>query len=621
MLLTVARLRPAVEGHAALVDRALAALFTNPDLPMNLDGLTELAGPDDDVTDLLLAILNEAGVKNDFVSFLRARGVDLKPPASLAEIWDAIVAHVATQTLGAPEDADFDFDALARFAARAKAFRCRIKVAGHVAGSGAFVSPRMVLTAEHVIAPFTDVVKDHDTRGEAVDPADLPRVTILDSNGQEHLANVAWWLPVHPEEHAGRPPPADAGQTHCDVALLKVVKPVGRIHGCIPLPDPPIAWTGTRRFALVHYPDGAARGFCPGVVRRRGGGELRLLHNVDTEGGSSGGAGFDRDFGFLGLHQGRVDQLRQLVPFELYAGDTAFRSVLGGDLAPKYLWSLDGDIDGQLVIGRANFFLGLGEILEHPEGKLRGLWVRRLPGERTTGLSFSFDILRAFLALQEDPARPTPRHVCHQIPTAMGQTEMIDPIARALLGEDAADAARPGVRAGETSKVAEERDRAERLVRALDTAAAEAGQIHWFFFEPPPDEGQLAETALIQIEHLVDWITLQKNLRIVLAGFEEYKFAPLLFQRIEDAAPARRPGLLSDPVGTFTREDVLVTLKGALADLTPTADIDQPILEDLTDQVVHGLQEARPGAYRRDALATAVDRVRERVKLRMGDGA
>jgi hypothetical protein len=619
MLLTVAKLRPAVENHAILVDRALSTLFANPEAPINLDGLAELTGPGEEVTDYLLAVLNEADVKDDFVAYLRARGVDLAPPASLADIWDDIAPHINGQTIGQPEDPDFDFNALAAFIARAKAFRCRVKVGGDVAGSGAFVSPRLVLTAEHVVTPYTEIIADHALRDETPDRTVLPKVAVIDGNGDEHPAHVIWWLPVHPNERNGDLPPDTAARTHCDVALLKVVKPVGHIHGRITLPNPPTDWIGTRRFALVHYPKGNARGFTPGAVRRRGG-ELRLQHDVDTAGGSSGGAGFDRDFAFLGLHQGRVDQRRQLVPYDLYAQDADFRGHLNRDVAPRLLWSLDGDIDGPLIIGRQAFFVGLSHMLENPNGRLKGIWMRRLPSARTAGLSFSYDMLQAFLDLQEATTRTNPQHRCIKVSTALAQSQLIAPLAEALLTGGADNAAQPGVRRGETSPVAEARDRAEALAKALDRQAKAADQIYWLFFEQPPNE-ELSDNALVELEHLIDWISLQQNLRLIIAGFEQYRFAPLQFQRIEDAAAVRKPGLLVDPIGTFGREDVRVTLQGAIADLTPNEVTSAAVLDDLVDQVVQGLPETRPGAFRRDDFGTAVDRIRALMKLRMGVGA
>lgn len=133
----------------------------------------------------------------------------------------------------------------------------------------------------------------------------LPALQVVASDGEPYSARYVWHSPVHENDRLGRLPSGPGAADHRDVALLRVMLPLGQSYGRIELPDPPISWSGPRLLALVHYPDGERRGFCTGRVLREADTDLRLRHNVRTAPGSSGGPGFDRNLEFIGLHQGR----------------------------------------------------------------------------------------------------------------------------------------------------------------------------------------------------------------------------------------------------------------------------------------------------------------------------
>ena len=612
MSLTAQHLREVLQKHSVIVDQALEALFPDPDAPVNLDALRVLTGDGQDLADVLEQVIETGDEDGDMTArleaFLNARGIALIK-RSEGETWDQGITPFPGTVIAEPVPNDFPLQKVGQFALRASAFRCRIRVGGTEEGSGAFISKRLVLTAAHVIEKVTQAQ-------EQGNGAPVPRIEIDASDGRRFEARLAWSSPVHDDERTGGLPPSGDTATHLDIALLRVGLPIGLSYGYCDLPDPVIDWTGPRLMTLVHYPDGNRRGLTRGRVQRNAADDIRLLHDVDTQGGSSGGLAFDRDLHFIGVHQGRWDSFRRLVPHALFARNADFVDTVQRDQPRRYLWSLEDDIDSQIIIGRLNFFSGLTAMLEEPGSLLRGIWVRRLDTSTTTGLNFSFDMLTAFLKNRTQPSDPQSHHICHRIPTDLEEQDLIADIAGQVLGA-AARAAHAGVRAGETSDVAEDRDRAFRLAQDMQRSASEANATFWLFFEPPPDD-KLSDTARTQFEHLVEWLGTQRNLRIILAGFEQYSLAPLKFQRITEADTARRPGLLVDPLGQFTDEDVKVTLEAMLEDLNAEDNIEPLILNDLVGQVTKNMEEIQDGVYSFGELGRAVDRIRTAVKLRAG---
>ncbi|RQP05871.1 MAG: serine protease [Paracoccus sp. BP8] len=622
MAVTANRIRAVLGAHAATVEEALAFLFPDPDRPVNLDGLRETAEEGDDLADVLAAVLNDSGTSGSFIAFLGARGIELRPLQPNAPIWDAVRRRRGAESaIPEPEPNDFPFDPLAAFATRARQFRCRILLDRRVMGSGAFVSARLVLTAAHVIEELI-CARQPQPALPGADPAAVPaagphlhQIRILASDGRRYPARLVWHSPVHACEHdGGLPPPAEAA-SHRDVALLRVLLPLGHSYGHIELPPQPVEWTGPRMLALVHYPRGKARGFVSGRVLRRKD-DIRLQHDIATEPGSSGGPGFDTDLRFIGLHQGRTGGRGRLVPHSQFAAEPAFLDAIRQDCPPRYLWSLDGNLDGPIIIGRQQFFAGLAAMVEQPDSLLRGLWIRRLDTSRATGLGFSFDMLRAFLASQRPAAQAMVRDVLWRVPTALSTENLLDGLARMALDRPAAEA-HAGVRGHETSRVAEQRDRAQRLAQELQRRAEAEDRIFWFFLETPPG-GELAEPVLAEFEHLVEWLVAHRNLRLILAGFEQYALAPLRFQNAEEALTARRPGLLVDPLGRFTDADIAVTLAAMLRDLTGEEALDPMLAEDMVRQVTHGLPQLHPGIYDFDHMRRATRRLQSCVRKRMG---
>lgn len=253
-----ARLRPVLAATPDLVDDALRALFPGPDPTVNLAGIRTAVDQLDGVLDaaeMMMRLLEKHRMVDRCLAFLRARGVDLAP-SDPAAIWDmdsdpdlpgAVPGRAARES-------DFPDDRLADFLPRAKAFRCLIRIGGEPRGSGAFVSPRLVMTAGHVIAPLT-AAREAVAAGM---PVPLPAVEVLTSDGASYPAHYAWHRPEHPADRAGKVPPPDQGARFCDVALLRVAAPVGVSFGHVDLIRKSKDWSGKMRMALVHYPRGRA---------------------------------------------------------------------------------------------------------------------------------------------------------------------------------------------------------------------------------------------------------------------------------------------------------------------------------------------------------------------------
>lgn len=537
-MLTAAALAAVIAAHRPVVDETLRFLGAGA-AEYNLDAIevqAMLRGRD--TADMLLSLLDQMQQTDAFLVMLRARQIAL-PQGAPAPFAPLPAAH--DMAIGQVTEGGFDLDELGRFAFSAKAFRCRILIDGAPWGSGAFVSPRLVLTAAHVIESLT--------HGQ--------RLEVMAEDGTRHVARKVWDSPCHPDEHLGGLPPTAAAVSNADAALLKLLHPVGRRLAAISLPeglDP--NWTGPRHLFLVHFPQGEDTGGSPGRVLRNPG-ELRLVHDIATEPGSSGGPGFDRGLRFVGLHQGRLrgGNNRRLVPFDRFAANSAFRDEIAADSRLRALWSLDGSPDGHLVLGRSLFVdaaraLALGEV-----PMLAGLWVRPADTAMSTGLSFSHRILTALLQGLDVAADVT------LIPTEQASGDLIATID-SLTGADPATP-RAGVRGDETTLTASDADRAAALMDRLGALAA-AGRQQWLFFENPP-EG-LGQRAQFQMEHIVRLALRIAGVHVVLAGFETYGLVDTRFESIDDVQTSTRPGLLVEILGDTPVADIRATLTEACRD-------------------------------------------------------
>lgn len=607
-ILTEAQLAPIIVDKPDLVINALRDIYSDQSSTVSLDALQEVAEDSQGLfstAELLLAALVKHGQEGRFVNYLRPRGIDLDP-VEVQPAGDAALPGFCGGAAAGPVAADFPFDVLNRFTREASAFRCLIRVDGAEMGSGAFVSARLVLTAAHVIEALTQVLAGAGNGGAP--PANTPKLDILASDGNSYPARLAWFLPADAVEHQGQLPSAATAADFADAALLRVDRPLGRLYGAIRLPDPPVDWTGCGRFMLVHYPDGAQQDFAPGWILRNGREDIRQQHNVMTQGGSSGGPGFDRDGHFLGLHQGRWNNVRRLVPYDQFANNADFRAEIASDSPPRYLWSLNGSLDGHLLIGRGPFFDGLTAIIEGGAPMLRGIWIKRTRTERDEGLSFSFRILQALLQAQDQP------HLMVRVPTDLANADLIERVRDLVFEAEDADSASPGVLEDETTATAHDDDRAEKLADALSKYATDTGRTIWLYFDNPPS-GLLQDTQ-IQLEHLVEELIQRPGLRLVLAGFETYDLLPQQFSTIAEARQSAAPGLFIEYLANFKRTDVEATAKSisAALQLNWTGDL----LTEMVNRAVNGVPELAASVYSLEQLGRVAEQLRREAKASYG---
>ncbi|OYX44850.1 MAG: hypothetical protein B7Z02_03260 [Rhodobacterales bacterium 32-67-9] len=534
--LSAEALDPLIGAEPELVQAALRAIYDQQAEPLDLDGVAAAGrGIGKSPGQMLAMILDEDDLAGPFVAFLAARNHPLDAEA-FTDMIVGIKADMET-TLGPIVGIAFDEAKLARFSLQSRGFRCRIKVNGRIMGSGALISPRLVITADHVI---------EKPEGSAGDPV----IEVIASDGLSYPARVAFALPPHENERTGKLPPVTAAATHCDVALLRLDHALGRRYAQAELPPAPVACGGKGPFILVHFPGGKASGISFGEVERTSADDLRQAHTAKAANGSSGGPGFDAEFRFIGLHQGILGRIKRIVPFDRFAANDDFRAALQKDREARFLWSLDGSPDGHIVIGRQDFFDALTAMVEGDAPALKGIWVRRQNIALSTGLSFSHEMLVAFL----DGDRAG--HRVFRIPTGFDVPDLIAEVHRQAFDAGAAGAT-PGVQEHETTRVAHDEDRARTLAGALEEAAIAAGETWWFFLDNPPS-GLLHETQ-VQLEHLVRALLARPHLRLVLSGFETYELVEQMFETVAEARAAALPGLLAEHVGEFGPADVRLT--------------------------------------------------------------
>ncbi|MEM7317742.1 MAG: serine protease [Pseudomonadota bacterium] len=595
-MVNAAHIRIAIKKHQPIVRHALSALFPDPNDPVNYEAVEESVDKDigETLADVLLEILTDAQKVRHFLNFLRARGAD-PVPRDRNEIFANNIARFDGTDIGVPANDSYDFAALGDFAPRAESFRCQIWVNNIFVGSGAFVAPNLVLTAAHVLDPL-----------KAGPQGIVPTLEIRASDERPYAAKCVKLWPYHPDEKAGNLPPGDER----DIALLRIHEPLGQTYGRVDVTGEPPEFEGADLFTLVHYPEGATKGFMPGKVHRAPGAK-RFPHDIDTAGGSSGGPGFDSQFRFLGIHQGKWENAKRLVPYEQFHDDPEFRKLVSENLNQRDMWSLNRDIDGPLIIGRRQFATGLAYMLDNPKSKLCGVWIRREDTTSVRGLGFSFDMLESYLLMQEAPDA-APNHRCIRMAPTLDTNDLLADLAKKASGDESPPDAIAGTTAGQTTDIAFEGSRAEILIQQMDDTARAAGQIWWIYFDNPP-EG-LSPRAQIQFEHIAKSLPASANLRLILAGYETYRLWPLRFANVGSVDGAPRSGLLVEELGPFTRGDVDATLNSMIASLDPQEKLTPVRLREMVDAALDGLTPDNTGEFDSTHLGTVVNRVRQQAK-------
>jgi len=555
-----------------VIDEALAvALAGVPDRPTLADMqlVIDPTGAGLSLAALLLATLKDLRALGGMESVLRQRGL-LGATGRRTSAAKPSRGAIGDLPMEAITQSGFNLEKTPGFVVRALAFRCRILVGNVAAGSGALVSPRLVLTAAHVVESM------------AADAPSRTGLKVWASDGLKYAAHVVWSVGCHPDEHNGRLPPKGKGRRHFDAALLQLDRPLGRMLGTMDLPPHPVVWTGTGHFGLVHFPKGREPGWAPGAIRRTGPKDERQFHNVNTDGGSSGGPGFDNEYTFLGLHQGRWAQFKRIVPYDLYADDPQFCGHIQNDHTPDHPWSLDGSLEGVPIIGRSLFYDALQRIVDGKTPMLRGIWVRRGDQSTTHGLAFSHHMLKGFLGALVSVASPS-QHRVFRLAPELASTDLIGTLATtAGLTEPVAP---HGTTSGQATAVTVDRERAAWLAAALQAAAVAQGMTTWIYFDNPTTG--LTTEMQTQLEHLVAAVLAQPQLRLVLAGMETYRLVSVKFARPEEASDAPMPGVLVELIGHFTKGDVLTTAGAVSRGLGLNWSPD--VIDLIVDRALHGI--------------------------------
>ncbi|WP_448625263.1 trypsin-like serine peptidase [Geodermatophilus sp. URMC 64] len=571
-----AELAEAIRGHPLEAGAALAAVQEGDGPRLTADSLAaaaDLLGRDP--AELWLEQLQHRRLVDAFAAALQGQGVPLTRPEP-ADFAD----HVDPATFTV-------------FSARAQSFRCRVLVNGKVAGSGCLIGPSLVLTAWHVVAVGPP--------GGPQEPAPSIRVALADSTEQDVIVPPSFASFCGDAEYDGRAPRRDADvEGRNDVAVLLMRRPAAAHLGFAGLPATAPATATHGVLFLVHYPEGADRGYGVGQLAKIRNVTARWRHDITTQGGSSGGACFDATLQLAGVHQGKWDGGGRLVPLSRFLAD--LRPLVAADTGPTALWSLDGTESGALVLGRDLFFEAVAAARD-ATGRVRGLRLKRrdVAAGGTTGLAFSHDLLSRLLH----------RHGAGSTLVRIGFDELVTDLVADICRRVTAaglplhplpDPAGPGPVTPESAA----RDRTRQLAAAVEEAAAAAGRTVWFFFDNP--SVALSESARLLLDGFVAAALLQPHLRLVVAGFETVALPGQEFAAPSAATGAGPPGLVVEYLGGFPRGAVLDFLARAHADLTGRP-ADPAVLDQIADRALTPLTSFN-GIYRADDVETVVTALR-----------
>jgi hypothetical protein len=518
----------AIERYPVEAAEALLAMQPYAATPTTLASLVPVAEMlNRDLADVAREMIEAKGWRKGFIQALKARGVPIK-----LQVPDALAARL--------DDVE-----LAKFLPKAQAFRCRVQ-SGPRVGSGCLIGPSLVMTCWHVVAA-----------GPPPAPLATP-ITVRLSDGRKRAVVGPPRYVSFPtdDEYAERWPWQDISfADRHDVVLLQLEHADGARLGFAELPAAAPELPSRSDFFLLDFPGGRSVGWTPGRTAKLRGITGRVGHDAEAAEGSSGGACFNTRFQMIGLHQGRMEQRRRLVPVSRFLD--AVSTVVRGDVAPTALWSLDGTRTGEIVIGRHGFFEAVAETTK-PSTQARGIRLRRRdPGAQgTAGLSFSLRLLQRLLALQPD------RHRLVRIAFDHAGQDLLAAIRLAAAEQGLAvpeATAAPGVRAGESTPEATLNDRARHLTDALNAAAGQ--RLFWMFFQTPT--GGLSEPERFALEAVIGAALVQPALRVVLAGFETMTMPGEEFGSPGEAAGALAAGLIVEDIGWFSKADIRLFLQAA----------------------------------------------------------
>lgn len=546
------------------------------------------------------AMDNVAGFAAGTIAYLAAFG--------LLEQFSAIIAGQTIQAATPEEIANAHIDPAVgtRLFTKTVLARCAIFRGTEFRGTGSLVGPSLVLTCAHVV-------------GAANDDGKIAETHVVLANSQRVGTDDRPVL-YSPEADADKVLPLDADDLvyadHNDFVLLRLRVPSGANLSTVGVPDS--AWQPTlpATVALLHFPKGADKGVGFGQIEVVTGPRCRWGYNTPTAGGSSGGPCFNTQGDLIGIHQGKRDSnhsLARMVPLELFHQSLA--EEVRKDLWPDYLWSLDGRLNGTLVIGRADLFTAFS-LMARPGSPSRVLRIRREdPTDPGAGLGYSVELVRKLIERQPIGHRalvlswPQALFDDFDIVKRLGAVAREQQIAGPTAGDDVAGAAE-----GQTGHATVVKARVESLLGDLATRAEQRGETIWIVVE---NANFNLGGQVVSLETLANLVPRWSQLRMVLIGNEAVSLADQE-ARISDVAAGRQTGLpLVEYLGPFTRSVVEEFLDRVYSDRMCEA-LSSNQRKVWTNKILAGLTDVN-NRYPLTNLHTVSDRMRTLLQANLPD--
>ncbi|GAB5447487.1 trypsin-like serine peptidase [Gymnodinialimonas sp.] len=503
---------------------------------------------------------------------------------------------------------EFNARARAEFLQKADhGFRLFVFDANGFCGVATLISSRLALTAWHVTRLNVPGQRRSDLSVRFAHSTTLNKVLALPVE-----------LPCH-ESQADRTLSAtdislETLRQYPDAALMYLERPM--LTGCtLPRPTVPLP-KGLHQVLLLHQqaqvqptPEGTGT-FAPTdaanlVMDASEDDPARFLFDVAMAGtspGSSGAPIFDQNHDYVGFHQGILSGHGLAVPYAIFGDKDQVTEAIDRDRKPRFVYSTNGTVNGELVIGREDFCTAVHDVVHHEVAakNLRGIWVRRLWVDETPGMEFTYEILRQMLA--ENGVRfGVPRFVLR-----LAIKDLYDEMALQILGTSAPKP-RQGVTANQTSEGAMYKDQAKALVAALVRKLE--GTVEnpaWIYFDNP--RGGLLDGPQQQLEILIQVLLHEPSLRFVLAGGETYALPQ---PQSDSPAGLNRPGIWIERIGDV-RLDSLMHIVGAI-DSTYGLGMTQPEQRVIADSAMMGRLALRDATHFQDAAESLRMNLRYRI--------
>ena len=365
----------------------------------------------------------------------------------------------------APADSPIETETLRKFLARAQSFRCRISKNGQASRQR---RARRTESGPHVVARDREGQTGRtagaraEARGAARRRQDVRRQGAADLPvGMRRSPNSDGHAPLRD---------ADVENRH-DVALLELTRPAAAHLGHISLAAP-TQLESQEPCGARPFPRGTKK-----VIDFGKAGQDPQCHGATPgttwhdRGGSSGGACFNENLEFIGVHQGQFDKTRRFVPAELFVDVDARHREQGCRAADPLVARRHSRPDPWSSAATRSS-------APSPRPATRRARARCAhqadePRATSTGLAFSHDILQQLL----NRRGPGHRLLRIELDRGVDDVDRRHPRRARLIGLDLPEplADEAGIAPGQAPPETTIRGRAENLASALEAAAAAVG--------------------------------------------------------------------------------------------------------------------------------------------------